>query len=66
MMDPNDYYYPKVNNGTTLTLEITFNYPILSTKSDQGFPVTVKLSCDELGRVKVPYVLYVPEEDVII
>ena len=63
MMDPNDYYYPKVSNGTTLAVEITFTYPIISTKGDRGFPVAVKLSCDEtVGKVTV----YVPEEDVII
>jgi hypothetical protein len=59
MADPLDnYQYDRATNGTALPVEITFPSEVSSTKKEQGFPINIKLWCDEAeGTVT----LYVPE-----
>jgi len=62
MTNPEDYYYLKIQNSTTETIDITFAFPIKSTKQDEGYPIKVKIYSDEAeGDVT----LFIKPEDVI-
>lgn len=62
MANPNDYYWIKITNGTTIQVEITFPYALISVRQEEGFPVTIRIYSDEAeGNVT----LYLHESDLI-
>jgi hypothetical protein len=62
MANPNDYYWIKIANGTTVQVEITFPSALLSVRQEEGFPVTLRIYSDEAeGKVT----LYIPESNII-
>jgi len=62
MTNPEDYYYLKIQNSTTETVDITFTSPIMSIKQDEGYPIKIRIRSDEAeGYV----IIFIKPEDVI-
>jgi hypothetical protein len=62
LADPGDYYYLKVANETSTLVEMQFQFAVMSAKQEQGYPIEIRIYCDEAeGYVT----LYVPESNVI-
>jgi len=61
-VDPEDYYYDRIPNGTSIFVEVNFKNYIPSAKQANGYPIKFRIYSDEAeGYVT----LVIPESDII-
>ena len=63
MVNPADYYYPQIKNGTEQIVEITFSNELQIRKEEKGYPIKIRIRADEAeGYVTI----WLGEEDILL
>ena len=65
-VDPQDYYYDRIPNGTSVFVEVSFQNYISSAKQADGYPIKFKIHSDETDEKEEYVTLVIPESDIVI